>query len=302
MIVNTKKILEKAQKGKYAVGAFNIYNIETLHAAIKAAEHLESPIIIQTSESAIAYAGLNILADMMRIAAQDSKVPIAIHVDHGRNISLIKEAIKAKYTSVMIDASHFPFEKNIQLTKDIVKAAHGHGISVEAELGIIGGKEDDLEGTAWCTNPDQAQEFVKRTKIDSLAVAIGTSHGAYKNKGDKLRLDILKEIRKKVTIPLVLHGASLVPKQALAKAQATGIRLKKAQGIPPDQIKKAIKLGICKINVDTDLRLAFSTALREYTQKNPESINPRDPLTYAQQATQKSIEEHLRLFGSTGKA
>jgi fructose-bisphosphate aldolase class II len=302
MIVTAKKILKKAQKGKYAVGAFNIYNIETLHAVIKAAEHLKSPVIVQTSESAIAYAGLEILAQMMLTVARSSKVPIAVHVDHGRDIPLIKKAIYCGYTSVMIDASHYPLEKNIALTKDIIRSAHSKGVSVEAELGIIGGKEDDLEGTSWCTDPEQAAEFVRRTDIDSLAVAIGTSHGAYKIKGNKLRLDILKEIRKKVSAPLVLHGASLVQRSDLAKAKATGITIKKAQGIPKSQIKKAIHLGICKINVDTDLRLAFSTALREYTQKHPESINPRDPLSFAEKATQKAVEEHLKLFGSVSKA
>ncbi|MBM3232623.1 class II fructose-1,6-bisphosphate aldolase [Candidatus Pacearchaeota archaeon] len=302
MIITAKTILNKAQKGKYAVGAFNIYNIETLHAAIDAAENLQSPIIIQTSESAIAYAGLEILIDMMRIAARESKVPIAIHVDHGRDMKLIKKAISIGYTSVMIDASHHPFEENIKLTKEIVKAAKKRNITVESELGIIGGKEDDLEGTSWCTDPKQAVKFVRQTGIDSLAVAIGTSHGAYKVKGDRLRLDILKEIRKRVSIPLVLHGASLVPKHALTKARSLGMQVGKAQGIPKSQIKKAINLGICKINVDTDLRLAFSTALREYTQKHPESINPRDALSYAQKATQRSVEEHLRLFGSVGKA
>ncbi len=302
MIVTTKKILQKAQKGKYAVGAFNIYNIETLKSAIKAAENLNSPIIIQTSESAIEYAGLNILVSMMRIAAQAAKVPVAVHLDHGRNIALIKKCINSGYTSVMIDASHFPFEKNISLTTDIVKHAHPKKISVEAELGIIGGKEDDLEGTAWCTEPKQAVEFVRRTKIDSLAVAIGTSHGAFKNKGDKLRLDILKKIRSLVSIPLVLHGASLVQNKDLKKAISIRMTIGKAQGIPKNQIIKAIKLGICKINVDTDLRIAFSIALREYAQKHPESINPRDSLSYAEQATQKSVEEHLILFGSAGKA
>ncbi len=302
MIVTAKKILQKAQKGKYAVGAFNIYNIETLQAVVRAAEHCKSPVIIQTSESAIAYAGLDILVSLMRIAASSAKVPIAIHLDHGRSISLIKQAINSGYTSVMIDASHFPLEKNIALTKDIVQRAHPKSVSVEAELGIIGGKEDDLIGINWCTDPKQAEEFVKKTKIDSLAVAIGTSHGAYKTKGNHLRLDILKEIRKRVSIPLVLHGASLVQKKDLAKARASGISLEKAQGIPKNQITKAIKLGICKINVDTDLRLAFSTALREHTQRHPESINPRDALSYTEEATQKSVEEHLKLFGSVGKA
>lgn len=302
MIVTTKKILKDAQKRRYAVGAFNIYNIETLQAVVRAAEHCKSPIIIQTSESAIAYAGLETLVSLMRIAAKASKVPIAVHLDHGRNISLMKKAMKSGYTSVMIDASHFPFEKNIALTKDIVQSAHHQGVSVEAELGIIGGKEDDLAGMSWCTDPAQAVEFVRKTHIDSLAVAIGTSHGAYKSNANKLRLDILKEIRKRVSIPLVLHGASLVQKKDIAKARSSGIHLGKAQGIPKQQIQKAIKLGICKINVDTDLRLAFSTALREYTQKHPQSINPRDALSYAEAATQKSVEEHLKLFGSVGKA
>ncbi|MEK6825151.1 MAG: class II fructose-bisphosphate aldolase [Nanoarchaeota archaeon] len=302
MIATAKSVLRKAQKGRYSVGAFNIYNIETLHAVIKAAEHLKSPVIIQTSESAITYAGLETISELMHISARAAKVPVVIHLDHGRNISLIKQAIKAEYTSVMIDASHYNFEKNISLTQDIVKSARSKNISVEAELGIIGGKEDDLSGTSWCTDPKQAVEFVKRTGIDSLAIAIGTSHGAYKTKGISLRLDILKEIRKHVSIPLVLHGASLVQKKDITKARNTGITLGKAQGIPKDQIKKAIRLGICKINVDTDLRLAFSTALREHTQHHPESINPRDALSYAEEATQKSVEEHLKLFGSEGKA
>ncbi len=303
MLVNAQTVLNKAQRGRYAVGAFNVYNVETVQAVIRAAEALKAPVIVQTSEAAIKYAGLDTLARMIQSMAASSSIPIVLHLDHGKDLTLIKKCIAIGYTSVMFDGSLLPFEKNVALTKKVVAWAQPKQVSVEAEIGILGGKEDTVVGKeGGYTKPAQAVAFYKATKCNSLAIAIGTSHGAFKQEAHRLRFEILGEVKKKVPIPIVLHGASMVDHALIKAAEKTGLELAHAQGVAAKDIKKAIKLGICKVNVDTDLRLAFTTAIRAFTQKNSKDINPRDILSSATAAAEKSVMQHITLFGSKGKA
>ncbi len=304
MLVTSKKLLDKANKKGYAVGAFNINNMEILQAVVMAAEKLNAPVILQTSEGAIKYAGLEYLFNLAKIAAETSKADMAIHLDHGKNLDLIKNCIRIGYTSVMIDASQYDFERNVMITRKVVSMAHGKRVSVEAELGTIGGAEDLVKGRKILyTDPYEAKEFAERTGIDALAVAIGTSHGAYKFVG-KPRLDFkrLKEIKQKVKIPLVLHGGSGVPKDVVARARMYGAKIPKTQGVPDSQIRKAIKYGINKINTDTDLRVAFDAAVRETLKKHPEDFDPRHILGPAREYMQKIVEKRIRLFGSGGES
>lgn len=301
---STKQLLEKAHRKGYAVGAFNINNMEMVQGIARAARKLKSPVILATSEGALAYAGMDYLRALAETAAKTTNVPIALHLDHGKDLSLIKKAIQAGYSSVMIDASHESFEKNIRLTKNVVQSAHRRGISVEAELGTIGGAEDLLTARQiMYTNPDMAKEFVERTNCDFLAVAIGTSHGAYKFQGKPhLKLNFLQEISRKVKIPLVLHGASGVPSFLVHQAERYGAQLGQVQGVPDLQLRKAVKLGICKVNTDTDLRIAFDAAVRKAIATFPRDIDPRHILKPARDAIQKVAEQRMRLFWSVGKA
>ena len=302
MLVSMKSLLDKANKGKYAVGAFNINNLEIIQAVAAAAAKLNAPVILQTSESAIAYAGIENLVALAKTFAGLNKIPIALHLDHGKNPDVIKKAINSGYTSVMIDASDKDFDENIRLTKQVVSWAKNK-VSVEAELGTLGGKEDYVSGKVQFTDPDKALEFIKKTRIDALAVAIGTSHGAYKFKGNA-ELDIarLKEIKNKVKIPLVLHGASGVPQWIVDKANQYGAKIENAEGVPDEQIKLAIKNGINKINTDTDIRLSFTAAIREFFAKNPSEFDPRKILAPAKQLMQQVVEQRIKTFGSGGKA
>lgn len=302
MLVTGKKVLNKAMKLKYAVGAFNIYNLETLQAVLKGAERLKSPVIVQTSEAAIAYAGFPLLGEMVEIMALSSRVPVVLHLDHGKDITLIKKCLNLGYTSIMFDGSFYNFKKNLRLTRNVVDLVHKKGASVEAELGRIGGSEDNVAGKERYTNPDEAREFVERTGIDSLAVSIGTSHGIFKRKAHELRFDLLKAIRKRVKIPLVLHGASIVDLRLVEKARRYGMKIKKAQGVREGDLRKAIQLGISKINVDTDLRLVFTTAMHEYLERRSRDVDPRHALGFAKKEMQKSVEKHIRIFGSKGRA
>lgn len=304
MIVTMKSILDKAKKGNYAVPAFNTNNMEITQAIIRAAEKMKSPVIIQTSEGAIEYAGLEYLYEIIRVAARNSKVPVAIHLDHGRDMKVIKKCIEIGYTSVMFDGSHYDYEKNIKLTKKVVSWAKKRNVSVEAELGTIGGAEDKVSSRKiQYTNPEDARDFVRKTRVDALAVAIGTSHGAYKFDGEaKLDIERLKEIRRKVNIPLVLHGASGVPKEVMIKARKTGAKLGKAEGVPDSQLREAVKNGINKVNTDTDLRLAFNTAVRDFIIKNPEVFDPRKILAPARDYMQKIAEHRIVVCGSNQKA
>ncbi len=304
MLANTKTILQKAQHGHYAVGHFNINNMEMVQAIVNAAVKLKSPVVLATSEGAIKYAGMEYLYALAKTAAAISKIPIALHLDHGRDMKIIGKAIKIGYSSVMVDASHEDFEKNIALTKKVVRMAHKKGISVEAELGTIGGAEDTVKSrNIQYTDPAKAQEFVERTGCDFLAIAIGTSHGAYKFAGKAhLRMDILKEVGKRVKIPLVLHGASCVPLSAVKEAEKYGAKLEGVGGVPDAQIKQAVKNGICKFNTDTDLRIAFDAGIRKTILNKPADFDPRHIVAPAREYMQKVVEHRIRLFGSGGKA
>ncbi|MDP3640664.1 MAG: class II fructose-1,6-bisphosphate aldolase [Nanoarchaeota archaeon] len=305
MFADTKKLLEKASAGKYAVGHFNFSNMEVLQGMVQAAEKLKAPVILATTESAVQYAGMPYLVALAKTAAQSAKVPLALHLDHGTDMKIIREAIHSGYSSVMIDASHEPFERNVRMTKKIVQLAHRQGVSVEAELGTIGGAEDAVRARKILyTNPLKAQEFVERTGCDFLAVAIGTSHGAYKFSGAgkaKLQLDLLQEIRKRTKIPLVLHGASRVSPALVQEARKYGARLKDAQGVPDAQLQQAIRQGISKVNTDTDIRIAFDAAVRKTLHDQPKDIDPRHILGPARDAVQRVVEQRLRVLGSGGR-
>ena len=307
MFASTKTMLQKAQREHYAVPHFNINNLEILQGVVQAAVKLKSPVILSTSEGALQYAGMEYLLALAKTAAQTNKISIALHLDHGRDLNIIRKAIAFGYSSVMIDASQEEFERNVMLTRKVVQLAHRRGISVEAELGTIGGAEDTVSSRhILYTDPDKAKEFVARTGCDFLAIAIGTSHGAYKFAGKaqspaRLRLDILKEIRIKVNIPLVLHGASGVPPALVKEAEKYGADLPGVQGVPDNQVKRAIRLGICKINTDTDLRLAFDAAVRKAIATKPKDFDPRHILGSARAAIQHIAEQRIRLGGSGGK-
>ena len=310
MLVNLNKVLPKAHRGGYAVPAFNINNLEVCQAVMDAAEELQSPVILQTSEGALEYAGMENLAAIARIAAKNASVPVVFHLVHGKNEKLVREAIRSGlYTSVMFDGSLLPFKQNIARTRTIVKLAHARKMSVEAELGPIAGTEDLVsvrEREAFFTDPAQAEQFVKETGCDALAVSIGTAHGAYKGPA-KLDLKRLAEIGKRVHIPLVLHGASGIDKKWLDRLHAECAklgdcdRLAGAHGIPLAEEKKAIKLGIAKINIDSDLRIAFTASVREALLQEPHEFDPRKILGPARAAMTELAKEKIRAFGSSGK-
>jgi fructose-bisphosphate aldolase class II len=305
MLVTNNEILFAASFGGYAVGAFNINNMEILQAIVETATEEKSPIIVAASPSAIKYAGLEYITSMVKAAAKaNPSIPMSLHLDHGKDIETASMCINGGFTSVMIDGSHLDFEENIAMTKYVVDLAHSKGISVEAELGKLVSQDSTAqEAEDPYTDPDAAVEFVDRTGVDSLAVAIGTSHGAYKFKGEaKLDFKRLKAIRSKVSIPLVLHGASGVPSWIVEKATKYGAEWKGAKGIPDEHIKKAVSLGIAKINIDTDLRLAFTASVREVLTNSPAVYDPRKILGPAKENMKKVVKEKMRLFGSAGKA
>lgn len=314
MLTNLNTILPRARKGGYAVPAFNINNLEICQAVIDAAEALKSPVILQTSEGAIEYAGMEYLAVIAHVAAKNTRVPVVFHLDHGKNEKLVREAIHSGfYTSVMFDGSLLPFKQNVAHTRAIVKLAHACKMSVEAELGPIGGVEDLVsvkEREAFFTDPAQAEIFVKETDCDALAISIGTAHGAYKSRAAgpiKLDLKRLKEISERVNIPLVLHGASGISKKWLNRLHAGCAklgdcdRLAGAHGIPLAEEKKAIKLGIAKINIDSDLRIAFTTGVREILLSNTHEFDPRKILGPARTLMTELAKEKIRAFESVGK-
>ncbi|MBI2475557.1 class II fructose-1,6-bisphosphate aldolase [Candidatus Uhrbacteria bacterium] len=307
MLISLSIILTKAQKGRYAVGAFNINNLETLQAVMSAAESERSPIILQTSEGAIEYAGMEELAALVHLAARKTKLPVVFHLDHGKNFNLVITAIKSGfYTSVMFDGSSLPYKENVQKTKTIVRLAHAKKISVEAELGLIAGKEDFIsvsEREAAMTQPSQAVDFIKQTGCDALAVAIGTRHGAFKMKKESnLDFERLKDIAEAISVPLVLHGASGVPARIKAQCTKYGCEIASAKGIPDSQIKKAITLGICKVNIDTDMRIAFDAGIRKFLKEKPGVIDPREILKPAKDLMTAVACHKMRLFGCSGKA
>ncbi len=282
-ILSTKEMLKKAQREGYAIPAFNIHNLETLQVVVETAAELKSPVILAGTPATIMYAGGEYIVAMAKVAAKKYDIPIAIHLDHFENVDDIKHYINIGFKSAMIDVSYEKYEDNIRITKEIVDYAHKYDATVEAELGRLGGQEDDLvvdEKDAMYTNPEQAREFVEKTGVDSLAVAIGTAHGLYKGT-PKLDFDRLKEIREVVKVPLVLHGAS---------------------DVPDELVKKAISLGICKVNIATDLKIPFSDAVKEYFIENPKANDPRKYMTPGKAAMKKIVEHKILMCGSNGKA
>lgn len=305
MLVTNKDLMVPARRKAYGVGAFNVNNLESVLAVSEAAGEEKSPAIVAATPSAIKYGGLPYLAKIVKTAAESSPAPMSLHLDHGEDFDTVSKCISAGFTSVMIDGSHLKFEENIALTNRVVDLAHPKKVSVEAELGRLAGVEEKTvaEKEAILTDPDSAEEFVKRTGVDALAVAVGTSHGAYKFKAEpKLDFERLKIISEKVDIPLVLHGASSVPKWIIEKAAKYGAQLEGAKGIPEEHIQKAISLGIAKINIDTDLRLAFTATVREVLTNSPKEFDPRKILGPAKDAMKEVIKGKMRLFGSSGKA
>ncbi|MTI48922.1 class II fructose-1,6-bisphosphate aldolase [Sporosalibacterium faouarense] len=283
MLVTGKQILDHANENGYAVGAFNVNNMEIVQAIINAAEETQSPVILQASQGALKYAGVEYISAMVKVAADNASVPVALHLDHGTDFKQIMLCLRNGFTSVMIDASKHSLDENIKITKDIVDIAHAVGVSVEAELGKIGGTEDDItvaEKDATMTDPDEAAKFVESTGLDYLAIAVGTAHGPYKGE-PKLDFDRIKTIKERLNIPLVLHGSS---------------------GVPEESIKKAVANGINKINIDTDIRMSFNKGVRDFANENPDVYDPRKLLGPGREAAQAVIAEKMNMFGSAGKA
>jgi fructose-bisphosphate aldolase class II len=304
MLATNKDLLVPAKRKAYAVGAFNVNNLETVLAVSQAAAEEKSPAIVAVTPSAIKYAGLQYLARIAKTAAESSQAQMSLHLDHGEDFDTCSNCIAAGFTSVMIDGSHLRFEENISLAKRVVDLAHPKKVSVEAELGRLAGVEEKTveEKEAILTDPENAREFVERTGVDALAVAVGTSHGAYKFKAEpRLDFERLEAISKRVDIPLVLHGASSVPRWIIEKAVKYGAQLEGAKGIPEEHIQKAISMGIAKINIDTDLRLAFTATVREVLANSPKEFDPRKILGPARDAMKEVIKDKMRLFGSSGK-
>ena len=303
-LTTTKQILGEAKKKCYGVGAFNVNNMEQVQAVMLAANKTKSPVILQASKGALKYTNFIYLKHLMQAAIEDNpKIPVAVHLDHGDSLETAKKAIGLGFTSVMIDASSKPFKKNLEITKKVVNYAHRKGVSVEAELGMLGGIEDEVKGTVKLTDPAQAEEFVNATGIDSLAVAIGTSHGAYKFKGaPKIAIELVGEISKRVDVPLVMHGSSSIPTELRDKINKFGGKMPNAKGVPINSIKQAIKKGITKINVDSDSRMAMTAAVREVFYKTPREFDPRNYLGPGRDAIYKLIESKMRAFGTAGHA
>ncbi len=319
-LVGTKEMFKKAYEGGYAIGAFNVNNMEIVQGITEAAAELNSPIILQCSAGARKYAKHEYLVHLVKAALEVNDIPIALHLDHGADFATCKSCIDGGFTSVMFDGSHYDFQENIKLTKEVVEYAHDHGVVVEAELGKLAGIEDDVKVAAHdaaYTQPEEVQEFVEKTGVDSLAIAIGTSHGAFKFKPEQctrnadgvlvppeLRFDILAEIEKKIPeFPIVLHGASSVIPKYVKIINANGGKLDDAVGIPEDQLRKAAKSAVCKINIDSDLRLAMTAGIREHFCAHPEHFDPRqyvaDGRSYIKELVQHKIKDVL---GSDGRA
>ncbi len=309
-LVTTTEMFKKAYEGGYAIGAFNVNNMEILQGITEAAGELKSPLILQVSKGARAYANHTYLVKLVEAALIENDIPIALHLDHGPDFETCKACIDGGFTSVMIDGSHYDFEKNIAVSKEVVEYAHSKGVVVEAELGQLAGVEDDVkvsDADAQYTQPDQVEEFVDRTGVDSLAIAIGTSHGAYKFKpGQKpqLRFDILEEITKRLpNFPIVLHGASSVSQEYVKIIQENGGNLADAIGIPEDMLRQAARSAVCKINIDSDLRLAMTAGIRQVMWNDPSVFDPREYLKVGR-ANVKTLVTHKikEVLGSDGKA
>ncbi|HBG4071720.1 TPA: class II fructose-1,6-bisphosphate aldolase [Clostridioides difficile] len=295
-LITTKEMFKKAYEGGFAIGAFNISDLEQLQGVLKAAKAKNSYVMIQASMSAVKYAGPHTLVEMVKAASDEIGVDVALHLDHGPNMDAIKTCIDAGFSSVMIDGSHFDFEENVRITKEAVEYAHSKGVVVEAELGVLAGTEDDVTSDVHkYTQPAESVEFVERTGVDSLAIAIGTSHGAFKFKGEaKLRFDILEEIQSKLPgFPIVLHGASAVDQNAVATCNEFGGNIAGAKGVPVDMLRKASSMAVCKINMDTDLRLAMTAAIRKFLAENPKEFDPRKYIGAGRDAIQAVVESKI---------
>ena len=307
MLVTTKEMFKKSIEEKFAVGAFNINNMEFVQAIMDAAALEKSPVILQTSSSAIKYARIPYLKKMIEAGLEEHDIPVVLHLDHGPDFETCKMCIDGGYTSVMFDGSKYDFEKNIELTKQVVDYAHEHGVVVEAELGKLAGVEDDVNvsaNDAMYTDPAQAQEFVEKTGCDSLAIAIGTSHGAYKFKGEaKLRFDILEKVKELLpNTPIVLHGASTVIPEYVEMCNKFGGNMPGAKGVPDEMLHEASKRGVSKINVDTDLRLAMTAAIRKVFVETPEQFDPRKYLGPGRDLIEETVRHKIKdVFGSSNK-
>lgn len=311
-LVNSKELFAKAVKGGYAIPAFNFNNMEQMQAIISAAVETKSPVILQVSSGARKYANQTLLRYMAQGAVEYAKelgqnIPVVLHLDHGDSFELCKSCIDSGFSSVMIDGSHHSFEKNIELTKQVVEYAHAHGVTVEGELGVLAGVEDEVSAEHHTyTQPEEVEEFVKRTGVDSLAISIGTSHGAFKFKpgqNPEIRLDILAEIEKRIPgFPIVLHGASSVPQDVVEEINKYGGKLKDSIGIPEEQLRKAAASAVCKINIDSDGRLAMTGAIRKVFAENPGEFDPRKYLGPARDAL-KNLYKHkiVNVLGSNDK-
>lgn len=307
-LVTTTEMFKKAYEGGYAIGAFNVNNMEIVQGITEAAKEVNAPLILQVSSGARKYANHTYLMKLVEAAIEETGLPICLHLDHGDSFELCKSCIDGGFTSVMIDGSHLPFEENIKLTKQVVDYAHAHGVVVEGELGRLAGIEDAVnvsDEDAAFTKPEEVEEFVGRTGVDSLAIAIGTSHGAYKFKGEpKLRFDILEEVARRLPgFPIVLHGASSVIPEFVEKINKYGGNMPGAKGVPEDMLRKAAQSAVCKINIDSDLRLAMTATIREYFAQHPEDFDPRKYLGPARQAIKDLVKHKLiHVLGCAGKA
>ena len=315
-LMTTKPMFDLAYEGGFAVGAFNVNNMELAQSIIDAAAKESSPCILQISKGARKYANIRYLKAIIDAAVEEHpELPIAVHCDHGDTVDLIQQCINDGYTSVMIDGSHHPYEENVHVTAQAVKVAHAAGVVVEAELGMLGGIEEDVVGLdaaeyeknveKFLTDPVQAADFCKRTGIDSLAVAIGTSHGAYKfSKEAKLAFDRIEQIMKTCPgMPLVMHGSSSVPQEFIDLVNKYGGAMPNAKGVPEEQISQAVrKYGVCKVNIDTDLRLAMTAKIREVFSTNPKEFDPRNYLGPAREAITKMVQRKLHVLNSAGKS
>ena len=281
-LVTSKQLMLDAQKGGYAIGAFNVENMEMVQAVIAAAEEQNSPVILQTTPGTVKYAGLSMYYANAEALARTAKVPVVIHLDHGNSFDLAMQAYRAGYTSIMIDGSKLPFEENIALSKAVADACHPGGIPVEAELGKVGGKEDDLQNAddSPYTDPKEAAEFVERTGVDTLAIAVGTAHGVYK-KTPKLDVERITAVRELVSIPLVLHGTS---------------------GVPDEQVRECVRRGMCKVNYATDLRIAFTRGVKQYMAENPDAFDPKKYSAVGREEVKKYVMQKMEVVGSVGKA
>ena len=319
-LVTSKEMFEKAYNGGYAIGAFNVNNMEIIQGITEAAAELKAPLILQVSKGARAYANRTYLKKLVEAAVIETGLPIVLHLDHGDSFELCKSCIEDGFTSVMIDASSKPFAENIALTRQVVEYAHDHGVVVEAELGTLAGIEDEVNVSAEdssYTRPEEVEEFVSKTGCDSLAIAIGTSHGAYKFKPEQctrneqgilvpppLRFDVLKEVSKRLPgFPIVLHGSSSVPQEYVKMINENGGKMPNAIGVPEDQLREAAKLSVCKINIDSDLRLAMTGTIRQFFNEHPDKFDPREYLKPAR-ANIKELVRHklVDVLGCAGKA